>query len=606
MANEIPKLTFDNIAPQRAMPTPYRAPDVSPQSQGAGVGLALEHLGAEGGSIAHRERMFNAQMDAYSAEAKHGDTLDNAVEDFKVRLRGIKDDGHINYPEAVRMLRQEFAEKVNESQKDAISGLKDSLARKMFDVRMRLQNQTAMRHFGTLGDRQIQEWDKNATASRVDGYIRRASRVTGDISQDLQNIGIQAGLASKDVDDFNARNGIPGEKAKTKMEVRMAGAALGGYGSNWQAGLAFLGSKLPDGSTVGFNPNGPPDQKSILDGEETQKWVKHFTEHKSTQISADFGEMLFQQRHEKGFNLENRLTDAIKSGYVTPEEAGKARQHYVNAVSDGHRLHEISQGYTYDSTFKTVNEKYGGDLDKALAAKDDAFLRQWKALGPKLQVNLRAALAKEEKLDGAAYGPLGSVIDLAGTPGALEKKYPTTESFAKDFQGPTKHLWPQALKMYEADVKRDRSQDIQHQQFQSDVDIKLRDMLGFKRGLDPRMNYWENADEEKQAVRSWVTSVTSQAWADHVQARKETRGKVSDVLWWKDTVNEVMKEATRLYKAKAFRNGATPAIMDTPVSAVNIKSDHNTIPEMTEAQYNAAPSGTMYRVPGSNTVLKKP
>jgi len=594
----------------RAIPTPPQEVSAPPEAFGVGFGKAVQGLGQTIGAIAIDERRERAAFDAADRELTFGVGLDKKLADFKSKAQVFQPAPGENYTDGMRRMQMALESDLATFREKVGSELTDPLARKNFEIRTRLQVQAALRHADVAGEQLYDDWRKKLADGQLAAAVRRAGNVSGSIQTDLFNLQAQAAVGLKQIEDYLKGRGVPPEeiqRVSRKAESDMVRSALEAYGSNYSAGLAFLQGKLPGTDiTIGYDPQA--SDKSVLSGPETAKWIDHFLGHKKERVGADLGEVLYQEsRTTRGFNLERRLTELFKSGRFAPEEIGKARAQFASAVSEGDRLHDIAIGNMYEKAYKSATTKYDGDLMKALRANDEEFNRTYAALGPK-QGNLRAALEKAE--DPAAYGPLGQVIDLSSSPGKLASTYPTAGAFTAAFQGPTKHLWPQALKLYERDVQRDVSQDVHYKVFKDDLETRTRRAVGWTRLSGTKRMFWEEAPTETRAYWAWVVATAEQGWADHLQARKQTPSKTSDVGWYLKMNQEIINMAETLKRNGSFKGGGIPEVGALPETTQAIKvqpvTPPPTVKTLTPEQYAAEPSGTWYNTPEDPTPRRKP
>jgi hypothetical protein len=564
---KLPMLEESQVS-TRPMPTQYFEPRVGPNAFGAGLGKAITGVGAEVGAIAKQERDLAVSFSSADAELKFGTEMDTLVEQYKNDLKTVQGSNTGDYQKAVNDLKVQYSKKLEEKRTEFGGTLKDPLALRNFTIRTKLQTQAATRHINVTGDQHVDDWRRMTADGQAARAVQASGNITGNVEADLNNLQTQVATGVKPMQDFMHSQGIPQEfidKKTAEVETAAVNKAMEGYGSNYQAGIAFLGSKLPGTDVrIGFSP-AHPNEPSILNGADTQEWLKRLTGYKKEKVGADLGEALFQARNEKGFDLEKRLAEMYKSG-VSGDEIGKARQHFTSAVSEANTRHQIAVGYTYDAAYNIVTKKYDGNIDKAIAANDEQFNRLWSALDSK-QANLRQALAKEDRLDPESYKPLGEVIDIAAVPGRLTTRYPTVESFRAAYQGPTKHLWPQALAMYERDLKRDPSQDVHYQVFKADVETRAKNALNFRSQI---WKGWDEAESDQISAHTWIVAAAEQAWAAHEEARKTTPGaKESNVLWWVNEVQTIVNKAKTMYDKGAFAK-SMPAIPGPSASATAV------------------------------------
>lgn len=565
MANKLPMLEESSVA-SRPMPTEYARANASPTAFGAGVGEAIVGVGAEMGRQAQQERATAATFASADAELRFGTEMDGIVAEYKKELAAKQAGSSGEYEKTVGLLRDQYVRKVEDARSKYEKELRDPLAQKTYTVRTRLQTQAAMRGMLEHGNTAVLDWRGKVADSSIKEYQRRAGNITGNVEADVANLQLQVGLGSKVLQDYFKSNAVPPETAALetrKFEVAAVKEALEGYGSNHEAILAFLGSKLPGTNvTIGFDaksPTHPPmtaEDSSILNAAETAVVRKYAEGFKKEKVGADIGESLFQARNEPGFNLEDRISklynekDAAGNRIYSGDELGKARQHFDNAISGAERRRNIVLDHMYDEAYTLVTKKYGGNIEDALAAKDGRFLELWNGMGPD-QVKLRSALTQMERQDPAAFGPYGQVIDMSSEPGRLAATFPTTAAFARQFQGPTAHLWPQALEIYKRDVSRDVTQDSNYQTFRRVAELRARSALGFEADW---MKDWSQTGDDQQNAYIWFTTSVDQMWADHQYARKSAApgARETDANWYAEGVNKLADRARSMLKSGAF------------------------------------------------------
>lgn len=551
MAGQIPE-----YQPQVGLTREPLRDSSSPAAFGVGLGQAVQGVAAAAGSILTQERHLKAQFDAADKELEYGVQLDKTVEAFKNDVKAFRPAEGQSYEDGIAALREKYGTTLEGLRGKVGGALSDPLAFKNFDVRTRLQTQAALRHMLVSGDQHVEAWRGTVAKATVDSAIERSGSVTGNTQADLLNLQTQAATGIRALQEHLRATGVPDEEIQRtihKSEADMVGKALTAYGSNFQAGLAFLNGTLPGTSLrVGYDPSNPQGE-SILDGAETARWLAHFTQHKEQKVGENLGAQWYFSGQR---DPEKAAREYIAKG-GDPAIAAKGMAQFTSLVSESHHRHELAVADTYDSLFTTITSKYDGDLERALR-EDEAVKRAWVALGPK-QVNLRAALSKETKDSPAAYSALGDVIDLSAKPGALTEKYPTFREFQAAMQGPTGALWPQAVHMYEADSKRDVTQDVHYQAFKSFYEDRSRTTAGWTvTSGDSMRGHWSEATPEQQAMHTWIVVAAEQRWASHQQERKQSHGKASDATWFVNDINDVIMQAEKLKRAGAFRSGKVP------------------------------------------------
>lgn len=607
---KLPMIEESNVT-TRPAPTEYANPNASPNAFGAGLGEAVAGLGRTIDQIQQEARATAANFASADAELKFGAHADSIVEEYKKELLA-KASSPGDYAAIASDLHVKFSRKMEEARAGFGATLQDPMARNAFTVRTKLQTQAASRGMLEHGDQSVSVWRRQTAEGMAARGIKLSGNVTGDVAADLANLQIQMVTSTKTIQEALRADGMAQpaiDKETAKIEVAAVEAALAGYGSNYEAAMAFLGSKLPGTNvSVGFNPNQPvnvpmtAEDSSILSGDDTQKWVKHFEGHKSEKVGADLGELWWQRRNEKGFSMEKAAAEAFKAG-VSGADVGKARSHYQSALTAAETRRNIADGNNYKAAYDIVSTKYDGNVDAAIKAKDERFLRLWAALGPN-QGNLRNALRREEVLDPAAYGALMPVIDMSATPGRLAATYPTAEAFMAAVQGPSKHLWPQALELYKRDVGRDTTQDANYQTFRREVEIRAKSAFGFEADW---MKDWAQTSEEQQNAYFWYMAAVGQMWADHQTARKATApgARDSDVNWYSDGVNKLTNQAKSMYSKGTFSR-SIPAIPGGTARRAPVPAPAPSAPKVRpgKAEGEEVDSGTLGYDPGDTMVWR--
>lgn len=604
----LPMIAESQVAQRPLSPVFQETSGLTPETFGGGVARAASGAGVALGRVAEQLREEKARRDSSSALLGYSTKSETLEAETLEKLKTISAQAGPTYDQDVLSLQEEYTKKVQGLREESSRGLSDSLAVTTFEIQSRIQTQATARRLGAAVLAQTEHRRKAIAESSLAQAEHDAGRVTGNATVDALNLGESAIVHFRAVEDYLTSIGTPKEgiaAARTKAEGAMANSALKAYGSNFAAGLAFLQTKIPGTDIrIGYDPQNPKGE-SILDGAETAHWVHVFTGHKTEKVGATLGEQLYQEsRSIKGFNLERRLTALYQSKQYSPEDIGKARQQYTSAVSENNRLHDIAVGNLYESAFKLATTKYGGDVDLALRSGDESFARMWSAIGPQ-QGALRLALKKQEADDPKAYAGLGRVIDLSQNPG-WSQKFASFQDFMARLQPEVgqKH-WPAAVKLYEADVKRDTSQDVSYKFFKELVDMKVRVLTGWTHSdFSNVRNTWDSASPDQQSIYVLVSTMAEQAWVSRSQVRKETGGKISDASWASETVNEIIKQAEmvqKLEKNKRSKARTPPGYLEagpTPPSALEVEAKRRLGAAMpspkSQAEYDALPVGTTY------------
>jgi hypothetical protein len=577
MADNIPRLDAPSVGPE-----PVRVPEASPAAFGAPLGAGLTAAGHEKADEAINQRHMNAAFDAQDRELKYGLAHDKLRESYENQIRTLNAPDTKSFQQQATALTVKFEQEQEKLRAQYETSLGDPLARKAYEVRTRLQAQNAAKTMGIFADAHVRAWRQAESTNGVKLDDEAAGNVSGILEHDLDTLELKRASTADKIALAHA-DGEPAEVARERMrqsDRTKAGNMLNAYDEkqNHAAAIEFLGKTLKDGTHIVYNPDDPPKDPSkpnyLLTTAEAQKFVNRVTAARTAKEGADLGEQLYQESQvTKGFDLEKRLTQLYNAG-TSGEAIGKAREHFDTILSRHFTQHEHAVALNYDSAFKLVNDNYGGDIRQAILAadggKDPQFRVLWNSLGAK-QKNLKEALNKDSETDPAAYTALGAVINASNVPGGITKKWPSFEVFQAAMQGPLRGLWPEAVNMYKADAKRDTSQDVHYQIYKTETDERVRNATGWTHAKGQSGHgYWEEAAPDQHAQHLWVTLMSEKAWADHMQARKETPGKVSDVLWYRETLDQIMKAAQELKLKGQFKNGAVPNMRPTPQSATVI------------------------------------
>jgi hypothetical protein len=522
----------------RAMPVPQ----VNPNTYGAAVAQGAEKVAQDVNQIAHRERLLAVQFDASDRELKYGEQADALVDEYKTQHKALTDSSPENYQKSSIQLQQQYSAKLEQLRTKVGGTLSDQLALKQFDVRTRLQTQAAVRHMMLFGDSQVQEWRQHTMDGVVKNSINHAADVSGDITSDVQHIAEQTGLAH---DALQRLSNLPPDALKEKMaevDKHAVHGALDAYGMNYEAGLALLNAKLPDGTRVAYNHD-HPDEPAILNTAEVAKWEKHFKDAKASKVGVDLGAQFFLTKER---NIQDKLTALVQQGNITYAEAGKAYQQYTSLVGDAHRMQEIGESSQLNSTFDSVMHNYDGDLEKAKA--DPKFLAQYARLPGKLQLQVEQSMKKEERDDPAKAVEFAKELDNMRSPGWSDKVDP--EVFKARLIGLGPVYRKKALELFEKDKERDPGSDINDKAILDDAESRVRVGLDYKRDPagHPERSVWDSASDVQRDLHLQAMLKVHNLIAGEKDATKKKGPSATHAVDLQTGVNEIIREMTVKYQ----------------------------------------------------------